>query len=199
MHDTQLRYPSSRRGAARCAVIIPVGDRAGEARGSGHLGGGPWPAVGIGGACGAEYGVSESAWLLQNYLEFGALPTAVPCARLHCRQVVMEWNLRSLASVAELVVSELVTNAVRATEGLTGSRYQGQWRPGLPPVRLWLRSDCTRLLVQVWDGSDRMPRRQEPDPEADSGRGLWLVEASCDDWGAFRPEGSSGKVVWALL
>jgi anti-sigma regulatory factor (Ser/Thr protein kinase) len=143
--------------------------------------------------------MGESAWLLQNYLEFGALPTAVPCARLHCRQVVMEWDLRPLASAAELVVSELVTNAVRASEGLTGSPYQGQWRPGLPPVRLWLRCDHEHLVVQVWDGNDRMPQLQAPDPEADSGRGLWLVEASSDKWGTFRLEGASGKVVWALL
>jgi anti-sigma regulatory factor (Ser/Thr protein kinase) len=185
-------------------VIIPVNDRADEARWPGQSGpdqidAGPWSAVGIGGACVAGEGMNESAWPLQNYLEFGALPTAVPCARLHCRQVVMEWGLRPLAPVAELVVSEIVTNAVRATEGLTGSRYGGQWRPGVPPVRLCLLSDGTRVLVQVWDGNDRLPRREAPDPEADSGRGLWLVEASSDEWGAFRPEGASGKVVWALI
>src|SRR5215472_8017419 len=93
-------------------------------------------------------------------LTLGSLPGAVPCARLHARQVVWEWGLPELMETAELVVSELVTNGVRACEGLRGSRYRGRWRPGTPPVRLWLQSDRQRLLVQVWDGNDRMPHRQ---------------------------------------
>jgi hypothetical protein len=50
-----------------------------------------------------------SSWPFQSYLELGALPSAVPCARLHARQVLYEWRLADLAD-AELVVSELVTN-----------------------------------------------------------------------------------------
>ena len=50
-------------------------------------------------------------WPLTSQLELGALPTAVPCARLHARQVILEWGLTGLAHTAELVVSELVTNA----------------------------------------------------------------------------------------
>lgn len=50
-------------------------------------------------------------WPLRSYLELGALPTAVPCARLHARQLVWEWGLNGLAANTELLVSELVTNA----------------------------------------------------------------------------------------
>ena len=56
-------------------------------------------------------------WPLRSYLELGALPTAVPCARLHARQLVWEWGLNGLAASTELLVSELVINAVKATAG----------------------------------------------------------------------------------
>jgi two-component sensor histidine kinase len=122
----------------------------------------------------------------------------VPCARLHAVSVLHEWGLRDLAADTELVVSELVTNAGRASANLTHSRYEGRWRPGTPPVRLWLYADRQRVLVQVWDGDHRMPESQSFDLEAESGRGLLLVESLTEEWGAYPLDGSSGKVVWAL-
>jgi anti-sigma regulatory factor (Ser/Thr protein kinase) len=144
-------------------------------------------------------GTGGSAWPLESYLELGAFPGAVSCARLHARLVLTEWGLGAMADTGELVVSELVTNAVTATEGLIASRYGGQRRPGRPPVRLWLQSDLATLVVMVWDGGDGMPRRVAPDPGSQSGRGLWLVEARSDEWGVFRPDGATGKVVWARI
>jgi hypothetical protein len=138
-------------------------------------------------------------WELRTFLELGALPTAVPCARLHARQVLWEWHLDALSATAELIVSELVTNAVRASAGLTGSRRAGRWVPGTPPVRLWLASDRRRVLIRVWDASDRHPAPQHPGPEAESGRGLLLVESLSAEWGSYPPERSGGKVVWALI
>ena len=143
--------------------------------------------------------MAVSAWPRQSYLELGVLPTAVPCARGHARLVLAEWGLRKLADPAELVVSELVTNGITASRGLVGSRFGGRWSAGTPPVRLWLQSDYQTVLVQVWDGNNRMPVRQEADPESEGGRGLCLVEAVSEDWGAFHPPHASGKVVWALV
>ena len=68
-----------------------------------------------------------------------------------------------------------MSNAVQASAGLTGSRFAGQWAPGTPPVRVWLSADEHRVVIQVWDGSDRPPVPQPVEPEADSGRGLLLV------------------------
>jgi anti-sigma regulatory factor (Ser/Thr protein kinase) len=148
----------------------------------------------------ATSGTSQAdTWPLRSHLELGALPSAVPSARLHARLVVAEWGLAELAEVVELAVSEIVTNAVQASAGLTASRYRGRWRPGRPPVRLWLRSDRERVLVEVWDASDQMPRRPELDPDAEHGRGLLLVESLSAEWGAYVPGGSTGKVVWATL
>jgi Histidine kinase-like ATPase domain len=139
---------------------------------------------------------SASTWPYQSYLELGALPTAVPCFRLHARHVLWEWGLDDLVDTVELVVSELVTNGQRASAETIGSRFGGTWRPGAAPVRLWLCADKQRVLVQVWDGDDRMPEPQSIDLEAESGRGLLLVESLCTEWGTYRPEGTSGKVVW---
>ena len=138
-------------------------------------------------------------WTLRTFLELGALPTAVPCARLHTRQVLWEWQLSELADTAELIVSELVTNAVHASAGLTGSRRSGRWVPGVPAVRLWLFSDRRCVLIQVWDGNDKLPAPQHAEPDAETGRGLLLVESLSAEWGSYPPERSSGKVIWSTV
>ena len=148
----------------------------------------------------SETGIlTTRTWVKQSYLEFGAMASAVPYARGHVRLVLGEWGLQELADAAEQVVSELVTNAIKASCQLIGSRFGGRWSPGAPPVRVWLLSDSRTLLVEVWDGSDRMPMPKDLDPEGEHGRGLWLVEALTEDWGAFRPAHASGKVIWATV
>jgi anti-sigma regulatory factor (Ser/Thr protein kinase) len=138
-------------------------------------------------------------WPDRSYLELGAIASAVPCARLHAREVVREWELADLAWAVEQVVSELVTNSVRASKGLTASRFLGRWIPGAPPVRLWLNSDKRRVLIQVWDGDEHLPVRQPVDDlHAEHGRGLLLIEALSEQHGVYRLDGATGKVVWAL-
>jgi len=62
-------------------------------------------------------------WPLSTSLPLGALPGATPCARLHARAVLAEWGLHDLAESAELVVSELVTNAAPTVgPAMTGPR-----------------------------------------------------------------------------
>jgi anti-sigma regulatory factor (Ser/Thr protein kinase) len=134
-----------------------------------------------------------------TYLELGSLPTAVPCARLHVKHVLREWQMSQLADPVELVVAELVTNAMQASAGLTGSEFAGRWSPGLPPVRLWLASDGQHAVIQVWDASERQPVREAVPLDAETGRGLMLVESLSDEWGSYTPEASSGKVVWAVI
>lgn len=128
-----------------------------------------------------------SGWPLRDFLEFGALSSAVPCARYHCRQVLWEWRLTRLADNAELLVSELVTNAITAS-GAVGDYL---------PIRLWLLSDTARVVIMVWDANPDMPVPEQVGAEAESGRGLLLVEAISDQWGMF-PTPPTGKSVWAL-
>jgi Histidine kinase-like ATPase domain len=128
-----------------------------------------------------------SGWPLRSFLELAALPGAVPCARYHCWQVLWEWHLTGLAHSTELLVSELVTNAI------TASRSAG----GDSPIRLWLLSDTARAVIMVWDASPHLPVRAEPNADAETGRGLLLVEMISDQWGAY-PTPPCGKAVWAL-
>lgn len=147
----------------------------------------------------ASPGQPPHRWPLRSYLELSPLATAVPCFRVHARLVLFEWDLAVIADTVELIVSELTTNAVRASLGLQGSRYNGVWTPGTPPVRLWLCSDRRQVVVNVWDGNDRLPQRRETDPEADGGRGLLLVETLAATWGTHTPSGATGKTVWATI
>lgn len=133
--------------------------------------------------------MAAARWRLCSHLGLGALPSAVPCARLNARQVIWEWGLTGLSESIELVVSELVTNAIHASRGLTRC----------PVVRLWLLADDSRVLVLVWDANPRPPTRLDTDDEAESGRGLILVESVSDRWNWFQPEDMDGKIVWAEL
>ena len=67
----------------------------------------------------------QPAWPFASYLELGALPGAVPCARLHTKQVLWEWHLDDLAATAELLVSELVTNSQRASAACGAEGFVG--------------------------------------------------------------------------
>jgi len=74
---------------------------------------------------------------------------------------------------------------------------QGALALGVPIVRFWLTSDRRTVLVLVWDASDQMPVRQQPEPDAVSGRGILLVEQLSAGWGVNVPAGGNGTVVWA--
>ena len=109
----------------------------------------------------------------------------------------------ALEDTIELLVSELVTNAVvasdRASKGAAGGQDERQGAAGIPSVRFWLASDRRTVLIQVWDTDQRMPVRQTPGPMAEGGRGLMLVEQLSTDWGSYVLAGLSGKVVWATV
>jgi hypothetical protein len=49
------------------------------------------------------------------------------------------------------------------------------------------------------DGSDRIPVLRDAQPEAESGRGLLLVDSLSEDWGSYRQARLSGKVVWSVI
>ena len=136
-------------------------------------------------------------WPLRSYLELRALPTSAHTARLHAREILRGWRLEFLADTVELLVSEIITNALRA------SAASGPLRPETvharaPWMRFWLTSDRHSVLIQVWDGNDHRPCRQEAGPDAEGGRGLLLVETLSARWGCYAPDGPVGKIVWAV-
>jgi anti-sigma regulatory factor (Ser/Thr protein kinase) len=132
---------------------------------------------------------TNGPWPLQDFLEFGALVSAVPCARLHARHVLWEWGLASLGESAELLVTELITNAVKASWAVTQ----------VSPVRLWLVSNRAQIVILVWDASPQPPIRADVSAEAENGRGLMLVEAISEQWGWYCRDDSGGKFVWAVI
>lgn len=133
-------------------------------------------------------------WALRSYLVLGPLPTAVPCARLHVKHVLWEWGLHDIAESAELLVSELITNGVKASGAL----------PHRPPVWLRVSAATDQVLIEVGDGS---PEQPEPPPFEDgipglsqeSGRGLFLVASLSEQWSWYPSQDAAGKVVWCLL
>ncbi|MEU5523994.1 ATP-binding protein [Streptomyces sp. NPDC047860] len=129
-----------------------------------------------------------------------ALPAryeAVRDARQFTRKTLDQWDVGDRFDDVCLVVSELVTNALRhAVPG--GAPRRG---PQDPPVRLHLLRWSERLVCAVRDPSDEGPvARDSDDFSAESGRGLFLVDSFSDSWGWHPLAGAlSGKVVWALF
>jgi anti-sigma regulatory factor (Ser/Thr protein kinase) len=131
-------------------------------------------------------------WPLISNLELRALTTSLPGARRHAREAMEKWGLPEHADDVELIVSELVTNAVEAS--LRTWRALGACPV---PVRLWLASDRDAVLIQVWDSSPEMPIPQNARPDDERGRGLILVAYLRRAWGTYRK--GIGKVVWVVI
>jgi len=113
-------------------------------------------------------------------------PDAPRYARRAARMMLAGWGFQDPRWLddAELVVSELVTNAVRHGGGL---------------IELRLEAHDEAILVSAADGSSVVPRRRAPDggPRDDGGRGIAIIEEFAQDWGVENHEG--GKRVWVRL
>jgi anti-sigma regulatory factor (Ser/Thr protein kinase) len=109
---------------------------------------------------------------------FDALPVRVRHSRELVREALATWGLSHLADTVELLVSELVTNAVRHGAGDIGLRL--------------IRTDS--LLCEVRDDGYELPTLRRADVTAENGRGLQLVTALAERWGTQRTP--TGKVVW---
>ncbi len=115
---------------------------------------------------------------LRSWVVDGLQPAAQ--ARRLTAETAREEHLEPLADDLAVVVSELVTNAVRY---------------GSPPVRLQIDLTDEAVTVVVEDGSPGRPTARQAAEDAEGGRGLWLVEALSGDSGV-RPH-PPGKAVWA--
>jgi anti-sigma regulatory factor (Ser/Thr protein kinase) len=134
---------------------------------------------------------------LTSGLTLAAVPTAAGVARSFARQRLSQWGLNRLMNDAELVLSELVANAITAT-GTTNPhpRWSDLHNLALIGIRLVVTVDS--LVIEVWDRSPCPPVPKLPDQADETGRGLLIVEALCRRWNYFYPQ-SGGKAVWGEL
>lgn len=129
-------------------------------------------------------GDSTTGRELRHRLRHSDLPEVAEVRRL-LREHLQTWGAPGLADTAELLTSELVTNALVHTD--RGAELTATLTGG--PVR--------RLRVEVYDFVTRHPKMRKASDHAASGRGLLLVQALADTWGV-RPHGV-GKIVWFEL
>lgn len=115
-------------------------------------------------------------------------PRCVPRARRHLRRELATWGLHDLSDTAELVLSELITNAVRHACPPRGHRIATRYQPVADGVR-----------IEVHDANETWPEVRKADDEEESGRGLALVDAlTASRWGVAERDGI-GKLVWAVV
>jgi anti-sigma regulatory factor (Ser/Thr protein kinase) len=121
----------------------------------------------------------------QYTVELQALPSRIGQVRRIVSAHLRYWHLVPLIDRVSLGVTELLTNVhLHARPDKTCT------------VEMELLLD--RLTVSVHDHDPRLPELREVDLSATNGRGLAMVAAVADSWGA-RPDGDSGKVVWFTL
>jgi two-component sensor histidine kinase len=122
------------------------------------------------------------------YVELAPVSTAPYWARCLTRDVLSAWQVHpETAGTAELLVSELITNAARFPDPDLAER-----------ISLALRLERDRLVIEVTDPDIKPPVLTEASPDAESGRGLMLVQALTKEWGhVLLPDG--GKTVYCVL
>ncbi|MFF8905830.1 SpoIIE family protein phosphatase [Streptomyces olivaceoviridis] len=119
-------------------------------------------------------GANVASWDLADDL------AAVSQARKHVWAKLTAWGLEDAAPTMELIVSELVTNAIRHAR---------------PPVRLRLILQGAALTCEVSDGSSTSPYLRQAHTFDESGRGLFIVSQLAQRWGTRHD--SRGKTIWA--
>ncbi|MCX5392108.1 SpoIIE family protein phosphatase [Streptomyces sp. NBC_00094] len=106
---------------------------------------------------------------------------AAPRARAFASGVLSSWRFPvELRDLGVLATSELVANSLQH---------------GTPPMRLRLRRTDRRLIIEVTDGDDHLPRRRRAETEDEAGRGISIIATIASSWGSRRTPGG-GKAVW---
>ncbi|NUS14611.1 MAG: SpoIIE family protein phosphatase [Streptomyces sp.] len=106
---------------------------------------------------------------------------AAPRARAFATGVLASWRFPvELRDLGVLAASELVANSLKH---------------GTPPMRLRLRRTDRRLVIEVTDGDEHLPRRRRAEPADEAGRGISIIATIATSWGSRRTPGG-GKAVW---
>lgn len=109
--------------------------------------------------------------------------SSVSLTRRQVDKALQAWGHDELCDTAQMLISEMATNAVRHCTGATFS------------VNVSLAEDSLCLAVQ--DSSPRLPQVNHSDDDQENGRGMMIITMIADTWGVH--EHASGKTVWAHL
>ncbi|MCA2229987.1 ATP-binding protein [Nonomuraea aurantiaca] len=115
---------------------------------------------------------------------FEPADASVPAARHSVGAQVRRWGFAEEGDTAELLVTEVVANAIPHTSDPIQVRLSGT-------------HDVLRVEVEQQGASAQLPAAKLPSTEDESGRGLFLLESLSQEWGVDRTE--TGNVVWFEL
>jgi anti-sigma regulatory factor (Ser/Thr protein kinase) len=125
-------------------------------------------------------------------------PEDIRSARQFVREMLTYWGFPDLSDDAEMIIGELVVNAVR--HGLSTAPSRTAARNGRPDnaLRLCILRRQHEIMMAVVDPSNEVPQPRQSDWTGESGRGLQIVGALSHVWG-WSPMEGHGKAVWAVL
>ena len=131
-------------------------------------------------------------------IRLAALASAPFWARCHTRDVLSKWRmLPETIETAELLVSELVTNAAKFA-GPPPSKLRNRDLASVGIIDVALRYLLGRVVIEVSDSDPNPPVAANPDLDSESGRGLMLVQALSKEWSYFFPP-TGGKTVYCVI
>jgi hypothetical protein len=123
--------------------------------------------------------------------DLGPEPAAAAQARRLTRDTLARWDMRHLTDDAESIASELAANAIKAATRPRGT---------LPAIIFAIHHRPDELRIIVWDNGPGHPQHGSPGPDAETGRGLAIIDSLTGrNWGWWPTPRSGGKVVWAAL
>jgi hypothetical protein len=135
--------------------------------------------------------------LMSQMPPLGALPTAPGTARAHLRNTLAEWGMSTYEEVAELLASELMTNALVASTDSDGEPIYVNGRMAVIIFRMLGYRDA--LVLEVWDMMPSAPEVRQAGADDEHGRGMFLVETLAYQWGRKVAPDWPGKCVWAEI
>src|SRR4051812_12855143 len=141
------------------------------------------------------------------YAALAALPTTPYWARALTRDELLRWGLDPFIETTGLLVSELVTNSVKAS-GVDPVRGGSPSLTRMKLIAMRLSASGRSVIAEVWDSDPHFPQPKAAGPDEEGGRGLLLVTTLATRWSYYRPQSNvdsrgyrlwparGGKVTW---